>query len=230
MKILPLLATLALASAVHYPLNAQTGFPFTDENLNYSVNWPSGLSLGEGHMHARHAGATWHFELNLDAGVPGYQVKDTYRSTANAEFCSASLDRLTSHGTRKTEENETINGATVKRSTANGGGQSQFTAPDCLRDALTLLYFARRELGQGRVPPAQSFLFGGLNQIRMDYAGAQTITVGETSEISDKVICTVKTPSSEFKFEAYFARDPARTPLLFKAGLAMGMFSLELVR
>ena len=230
MKILPLLATLAFASALCCPLHAQSGFPFTDENLNYSVNWPSGLSLGAGHMHARHTGATWNFELNLDAGVPGYQVKDTYRSTGNSEFCSSSLDRITSHGTRKTEENETISGSTVKRSTANGGGQSQLTVAGCVRDALTLLYFARRELGQGRVPPAQPFLFGGLNQIRLDYAGAQTITVGEASEISDKVICTVKTSSTEFKFEAYFARDPARTPLLFKAGLAMGMFSLELVR
>lgn len=221
---------LAISFALQSSASAQAGFPFADEDLNYSVNWPSGLSLGEAHTHAKRSGAAWSFEFNIDAGVPGYQVKDTYRATSTGDFCSASFDRTLSHGARKTDEKETITGTTVKRTTAHGGGESQIAAPDCLRDALTLLYYARRELGQGRVPPAQAFLFGGLHQIKLDYAGAQTITVGETSEISDKVLCTFKTASGDFKLEAYFARDAARTPLLFKAGLAMGMFSLELVR
>ena len=30
---------------------------------------------------------------------------------------------------------------------------------------------------------------------------------------SDKVSCTIKGPDSETKFDIYFARDPARTPL-----------------
>ena len=228
MKALLLLAA-GLAFAASVPAQ-NTGFPFTNEDLTYSVNWPSGLSLGEGHMHAQRSGNLWNFELNIDAGVPGYQVKDTYRSIASSEFCSSAFDRITSHGSRKTDEKETIKNGSVIRTTAGGGGESQLASPDCLRDALTLLYFARRELGQGRVPPAQQLLFGGLHQIRMEYAGAQTITIGEASVQSDKVICTIKSATSEFKFEAYFARDAARTPLLFKAGLAMGLFSLELVR
>ena len=38
-----LFAALLMAAAAH----AQTGFPFTNETLKYSINWPSGLSLGE---------------------------------------------------------------------------------------------------------------------------------------------------------------------------------------
>jgi hypothetical protein len=212
------------------PAAALTGFPFTDEDLNYSVNWPSGLSLGESHLHAKHSGSTWDFELDVDAGVPGYQVKDVYRSRSTSAFCSVSFDRNTSHGARKAQEKETINGAEATRDSLNGGGVSQLPVPDCVKDALTLLYFARRELGQGRVPNSQQMLFGGLYQIRFDYAGAQTISVGERPAESDKVVCTVTGPTSSFKFEMYFARDPARTPLLVKAPLAMGMFSMELVR
>jgi hypothetical protein len=212
------------------PAAALSGFPFTDEDLNYSINWPSGLSLGESHLHARHSGSNWNFELDVDAGVPGYQVKDVYRSDTTSSYCSASFDRNTSHGGHKAQEKETINGSQATRTTLNGGGMSQLPVPDCVKDALTLLYFARRELGQGRVPNSQQMLFGGLYQIRLDYAGAQTIQIGEQPAESDKVVCTVSGTAASFKFEMYFARDPARTPLLIKAPLAMGMFSMELVR
>jgi hypothetical protein len=221
---------LGIAGIGSMPAAPVTGFPFADEDLTYTVNWPSGLSLGEGHMHAKHEGSNWSFELLVDASVPGFQVKDVYRSVSNAGFCSVSFDRNTSHGSKKAQEKETIDGTTATRDTLSGGGGSRIPVSDCVKDALTFLYFARRELGQGRVPPAQQILMGGLYQIRLDYAGAQSIPVNEVPTESDKIVCTVKGPASEFKFEVYFARDAARTPLLFKAPLAMGMFSMELVR
>jgi hypothetical protein len=95
---------------------------------------------------------------------------------------------------------------------------------------LTLLFYARRELGQGRVPPAQQVLYGGLYQARLDYAGAQMIQVAGKPVQTDKIVCGLKGPSSNLQFEIYFARDPARTPLLFKVPLAVGKFSMELVR
>lgn len=222
-----LLAVLALRCFAASPM---TGFPFADEDLTYSINWPSGLSLGESHLHARHAGLNWTFGLDVDAGVPGFQVKDLFHSEATAGFCSVSFDRNTSQGTHKTVEHETVAGGLARRGTADGGGESTLAVPDCVKDALTFLYFARRELGQGRVPPAQQILFEGLYRVQLDYAGAQTIEVGEKPVESDKVFCTIRGTSSEFKFEMYFARDPARTLLLVKAPLAMGTFSMELVR
>ena len=95
---------------------------------------------------------------------------------------------------------------------------------------LTLLFFARRELGQGKVPPAQQFLFGGLYQMKMEYTGAQKVQVGDRMTESDKVTCSIKGPSSDFQFEAFFARDAARTPLIIRVPLTSGRFSMELVR
>src|SRR5205814_8919737 len=102
------------------------------------------------------------------------------------------------------------------------GGKSEIPVPACVKDALTYLFSARRELGQGRVPAPQQILFGGLYQIHMDYVGAPVISVGEKQVQSDKVTCSIKTASSEYKFDIYFARDAARTPLLITAPLAMG--------
>jgi hypothetical protein len=211
---------------------ALTGFPFTDEALNYSINWPSGLNLGEGHVLAKRSGTGWSFELTLDASVPGFDVKDSYAAHAGADFCSADFSKQFVHGARKGGENETIDRsrATVSRVTLNGGGRSEFAVPDCVKDALTLLFYTRRELGQGRVPPAQQTLFGSLYEVRLDYVGAQTIQVADKPVQSDKVVCNLKGVSSNVQFEIYFARDPARTPLLVKVPLAIGKFSMELVR
>src|SRR4051794_29576650 len=64
------------------------GFPFTNETLSYSANWPSGISLGEAHLSATSGSGGWRFELGLDAGIPGFTVKDTYKSTSSVDLCS----------------------------------------------------------------------------------------------------------------------------------------------
>jgi hypothetical protein len=56
------------------------------------------------------------------------------------------------------------------------------------------------------------------------------IKVADKQVQSDKLVCTLKGASSILQFEIYFARDPARTPLLVSVPLAVGRFSLELVR
>lgn len=211
---------------------ALTGFPFTNEVLNYSVNWPSGITLGEAHLRATRAGSNWDFSFNLDAGIPGFEVKDLYRASAGSNLCSISFDRSTLHGSRKTEEKENVDSerGTVSRMTGSGGGQSSIPVPSCIRDALAYLFYTREEMGQGRVPPAQQILFGGLYQVSLSYAGAPMIPVGGKQVQSDELNCTVKGPSSSAAFEVYFARDAARTPLLVKVPFAMGTFSMELVR
>src|ERR1700756_2180668 len=96
------------SSAAPAATSGLTGFPFSDEDLNYSVNWPSGISLGEAHLHAKHAGTNWNFELTLDAGGPGYAVKDSYHADTVPDFCAVSFERSTSHGSRTAKERETI--------------------------------------------------------------------------------------------------------------------------
>ncbi len=211
------------------------GFPFTDEDLNYSVNWPTGVSLGEAHLHAKHAGANWNFAFDIEAGVPGFQVKDTYRAEAGPDLCSMSFSRDTTHGARVTDETETVDRSRAlatrsTKGTAAGGGQSEIPVQDCVKDALTFLFYTREEMGQGRVPATQQILLGGLYEMSLSYTGAPTIPVGGKQVQSDELVCTFKGRSSTFTFEMYFARDAARTPLLVKAPLAMGTFSMELLR
>jgi hypothetical protein len=169
--------------------------------------------------------------MTIDAGVPGFAVRDSYTATATSALCSSVFARETRHGSRRAHEKETIDPDTnqVTRVTV-GGGESTLTAPPCLRDALTLLYFVRSELGQGRVPGSQRFLFGGLYEMRLEYGGTEKVPPSGQPGETDKVTCFIKGPSSEFQFQAFYARDAARTPLLIRVPLATGQFSLELVR
>jgi hypothetical protein len=210
-----------------------SGFPFTDESLAYKISGPKGVVLGETHLTAKHGPAGWAFELKVEAGVPGFAIKDVYTSHTNADFCSTDFSRQFEHGSHKGREEETIDRSqeSVTRTTiGGGGGKSEFPVSDCMKDALTMIYYTRREMGQGRVPPSQQILMGGLYDIRLKYAGAPAIQSGGSTLVTDEVICTVKGPASTFDFEMYFARDAARTPLLVKIPFPVGSISMELAR
>jgi hypothetical protein len=237
---------LILAAAAALPLApaviAQTGFPFQDETLHYSVNWPSGLSLGEASFTAHHTGDVWELAMTLDAGIPGFKVLDKVRSSATGDpsvqysrnLCSLDLERDISHGGKKTREKTAFDQkkgeATRTTVYPAGGGTSTLAIPSCARDAMAFLYFARRELGQGRVPPPQQVFFGSGYSVRMDYTGAQTIAASDKPAVTDHLVVHVKGPKSDFSFEMFFARDAARTPLAIRVPLSVGTFSMELVR
>jgi hypothetical protein len=224
----------ALALALVPAAVAQTGFPFQDESLHYNVNWPSGLSLGDATFTAHHKAGVWELAMTLDAGVPGFAVADKIRSSVTDDLYSLELERDIGHGARKTREKTTFD---LKKGEATrttvfplGGGTSTLAIPSSARDALAFLYFARRELGQGRVPAAQSVFFGSAYAVRMDYTGAQTIAVNDKPSVTDHLVVNVKGPKSSFSFEMFFARDAARTPLVIRVPLSVGTFSMELVR
>jgi Protein of unknown function (DUF3108) len=226
-----LLMAAALAAA---PASAQTGFPFQDEGLHYTVNWPSGLSLGDGTLNAHHTAKGWDFEVGLDAAVPGFAIKDKFRASATAGLCSTELTRDISQGGKKVKEKTTFDQekATAHRATEYpaDGGTSDLNIGACARDAITFVYFARKELGQGRVPPAQKVYFGSEYSVHMEYTGAQTITLGDKKEVTDHLVVSVKGPRADLTVEVYYARDAARTPLLIKIPQAVGTLSMELVR
>jgi hypothetical protein len=224
-------ACLALAVAAA----AQSGFPFQNESLHYSVNWPSGLSLGDATFTAHHSATAWNFSVTVDAGVPGFNVSDKYHASATLnDLCSTELERDISHANKKVKEKTTFDEkkgrATRQTLMPAGGGKSEMDIPSCARDAVAFVYFARRELGQGRVPPAQKIYFGSEYSVRMDYTGAMTIPVGEKPTVTDHLVIYVKGPKSDFNFEVFYARDAARTPLVIKVPLPVGTLSMELVR
>ncbi len=218
-------STLLLVS----PGRAESGFPYQEESLQYTVNWPGGASLGEGRLVARRVAAhdgRWEFELALDASIPGFTITDRFRSVADS-FCSVRFEKESVHGPKKSHEETAFDRTTglARRATRNGG-TSELEAGGCPRDALAFLYFARRELSQGRVPPPGAVFFGGPYQIRLEYKGAENLPSG----VADKVAATVKGAASGHTFEMLFARDAARTPLLIRVPFAIGTFSMELVR
>jgi hypothetical protein len=168
---------------------APAGAPvFENEQLRYNINWPSGLSLGEAQLRASmskpapDAAGRLHLEFTLDAGIPGFTISDQYHSEASTDFCSGEFRRTTAHGSKKTDEKTTFDqqNGTASRETP-GGGKSELKAPTCAKDALTFLYYVRRELSQGRMPPRQTMFFGASYDIRIEFMGTQKIPLGTFS-------------------------------------------------
>ncbi|SPE33437.1 conserved exported hypothetical protein [Candidatus Sulfopaludibacter sp. SbA3] len=216
---------------------AQNGFPWQNESLRYSMNWQSGLSVGDGSLTAHKTESGWNFEATVNAGVPGFAVNDTIHSSSTQSLCSTQLDREFNHANKKTHERTTFDqkAGSAERTTLfpDGGakpGKSTFDIPSCARDALTFLYYARVELGQGRMVPPQRVFFGSGYDVKMDYTGAQNIPVDKKPTVTDHLVVSVKGPKSDFHFEVFYARDAARTPLQIKIPLSMGTFTLDLVR
>src|SRR5579863_5677592 len=150
-----LLAALALVAA---PVGEST---LPNETLRYSVNWPTGVSLGEATLTASSSEkvidgqqqSRMQFEFDLDAGVPGFTVSDRFRSAASGSFCSAEFEKTTSHGSKKVDDKETFDPNTGTVTRGSGSGQSEINSNTCGKDALAFLYFLRQELSEGRVPP-----------------------------------------------------------------------------
>jgi hypothetical protein len=214
---------------------AQTGFPFQNEALHYTINYASGLSLGDANLSAHKNAKGWDFTVSLDAAVAGFNVKDKYSSSMVGGYCSTELERDTIHGAKTTREKTTFDQEkqTAHRQTEfpNDGGYSDLSTGPCGRDAISFLYFARKELGQGRVPPPQVVYFGGPYTVTQSYTGAQNITLADKKpEVTDHLVFHVKGPKSDFSVEVFYARDAARTPLLIKIPQAVGNLTMELVR
>jgi hypothetical protein len=227
-----------LLFAVAAPVTAAdqlTGFPFQNETLRYNVVFASGANLGEATVSAHKAdGGGWRFDMSFSAGLPGVPFADTYRSQATAELCSTELERAMTHATRKVTEKTTFDQRhnTAERQTLSpaGGGTSQLQLPPCARDALAYQFYARREMGQGRVPQASKVFFGGSYDVRMEYTGAMDVKVGAKAEVTDHVNVSIKGPQSDVTVEVFYARDAARTPVMIKIPVPIGKITLELAR
>ncbi len=207
----------------------KSGSPFAGETLNYTVNWPSGLSLGEGRLRASRSGEEWRFEMSLDASLPGFTITDVFKSAANADFCSLELTKESVHGKRKANEKTSfeLSRGVATRETVKGG-KSELNISGCPHDALTFLYFLRRELAQGRMPPPETVYFGAPYKLRLEYGGAVSIKANDKPYSADRISASVRGPSSDHTFELFFVRDAARTPVVIRAPFSLGTFTMEL--
>jgi hypothetical protein len=201
------------------------------ETLRFTVNWPSGLSLGEGVMTSSFDGTIWNLSFSVEAALPGFGVIESAESKATAEFCSIELKKKLQRGSRKSEEETTFDPSTriATRQTVNGG-KSEMNIGSCVRDALTFVRFLRRELSAGRLPPAQPVYYGAPYQTQVQYTGTQSIRTADEMVEADKLTATIKGPSAKVTVDLFFARDEARTPVFVQIPLAMGSFTVEFSR
>ena len=225
-----LLAAFAMAAPASAPA-------VENERLHYNINWPSGLSLGEAQLSASSSKSgedpspRLHFSFDIDAGIPGFVVADRYRSQAVDDFCSTEFQRTTKHGAKSIDEKLIFDAheGKVTRKTV-GGGTTEMPASSCARDALTFLYYVRHELSQGRIPPRQTIFFGPQYEVRLEFAGTQTIRIGDKSMEADRMTASVSGPVASIGFEIFFLKDRARTPALVRVPLSLGTFSMELAQ
>lgn len=206
--------------------------PLSAESLRYSINWASGLSLGEATLRADKNKEAWDFEVTMDASIPGFALRDRYQSTATVDLCSLELNKNFTHGNKKADEKITFDqqNHTASRETQNGGGKSELSISSCAKDALTFMQFARSELAQGRLPAQQQVVFGAIFNVRIEFTGTQKIKIGDKAVDADRIVATIIGHSTDVAVEIFFARDAARTPLLARIPMALGSFTVELIR
>ena len=208
------------------------------ETLHYSVNWQSGLSLGEASLSSDRLSAEsesgqsggWKFELMLDAAVPGFTIRDEYSSTTDDKLCTSQIQKTVTRGTRKSVEKSQVDpkSDTVTRETKDGG-KSQYPVPDCVHDAMAFLQFVRQELAQGRMAPQQPVILGAQYDVHLTFLGTETIRIAGENVAADRVKTVIKGPKADITVDLYFSHDGVRTPVLAKIPLALGTFTVELL-
>jgi hypothetical protein len=221
-------------------LSAASAFadtPVRDETLRYVLNWPGGAPLGEAQLavKANPGGAGGVFELVFDASLPGFPIKDLFRSAATGGLCSQTLEKTFQHGPKKGSEKTVFDAVTStadRKTLPEGpeGGETKFETAACPHDALAFLQLIRSELAQARVPPPQTVYFGAAYQVRMEFRGPAAIVAGGEKMDADRVVVTTKGPASGLTFELFFTRDAAHTPVLARIPLELGIFTVERVR
>lgn len=231
---IPLLLFFIAAAAAEKSAGPQT-FP-ADEQLSYTINWPTGLSLGEASLHTvrrkTDTGAVRiESDFRVDASVPGFQVLDQYHSIADQDYCSIEATKTYRHGKRHSEETTTFDASKqLATRETKGGGKTEIRTGNCAKDALTYVQYVRRELSQGRLPPHQTVLFGAEYRVSVQFAGTQSVSVNDKPMQADRLNVTLKGPAADLSFEAYFAKDAVRTPVLIRVPMQLATFSMELVR
>lgn len=205
------------------------------ESLRYSINWSTGLSLGEASLSSDNidpqSAAARKMEFRLEASIPGFAVLDEFQSLASGAYCSAKFQKSIQHGKRSTKETLSFDQTTRKleRKTEKGG-KSEAAIGDCAKDALAWVYFLRQELRNGRLPAPGPAYFGAAYQLEFKHTGTITLPIGGAQEAADRFQVNIRGPASQHSIEVFIGKDAARTPLLFKVPLTLGSFNMEILR
>ena len=202
------------------------------ETLRYSLNWESGLPVGDVQLTANPgSNGNWEFTFQAQAAVPKFPVAEFTRALSDASFCTVESEKKAVRGQRKIDEKTTFEQRLLKavRQTVKGGS-SEIPLSPCAKDALTFLYFLRRELIQGRLPQAQTVLYGAPYQIGTQYLGTQKLKTPDGETDAERIIISIKGPAAKQNIEAVFLKDAVRTPARVRVTLPLGTISMDLAR
>ncbi len=194
------------------------------ESLRYALNWESGLNLGDAQLTAGPSatgdGAGWEFSLPTAGRGPEIPHRRIRPVPGNGELLHVESEKKAIRGKRKTDEKTTFETRLLKanRQTLNGG-KSEIPVSACAKDALTFLYFLRRELAQGRLPQAQTVLYGAPYDIGVQYIGTQKLKVGDEETDAERIGISIKGPVVNQNVEILFLKDAVRTPARVRVAL-----------
>ena len=141
------------------------GLSVSDESLHYSINWPSGLSLGEAtftaHQTARRLGFRDERWMRRHSGLRrGRQVSLLgHRGPLLHRARSRTQPRQPARRREKTTFDQKTGTAHPRHPVPDGGGKSDFDIASCARDALTFLYYRAPRTGPGPRAAAAADLF-----------------------------------------------------------------------
>ena len=213
-------------------LSQQAGLPIPeDEQLTYSIAWPSGLPVGQADFKARFVDPGWRFEMSLNASLPEINIDDAYVSRTDAAACSLEFEKHARHGSKRTHEFLRFGRTAVERFNLETVGQESpgvVPVSGCARDALAYLYHLRKDLGAGRIPPPADIFFGAGYRLNLEYAQTRRLVWEGKRRLVDEIRAVVRGPASEHVFSVYFGRDEARTPLLFRVEFEGTPFTMQL--
>lgn len=202
-----------------------------DERLEYTITWPSGLSVGKAEFRARDLDPGWRFEMTLRASLPQIEIDDAFVSRTDADMCSETFEKHLRHGAKRGHESLRFGPRELERTNLEAPTNEPpgiVPVGNCARDALAYLYFVRQDLAAGRIPAPGNIYFGAGYRIRLEFVRTRWLVVAGERRLVDEIRVVVRGPASEHAFSAYFARDPTRTLLLVRADFEEGPFSMRL--
>lgn len=226
-------ASLGASLAIAATLQAQPApatFP-NGEYLQYSLDWPSGLSAGTAEFEARFTDPGWRFEATVVASHPKLQIDNRFISRTDGGLCSIEFEKHIRHGTKRANELLRFRDGQLERTNLERAGEEPpgvSTVARCARDALSFFYFVRRELASGRIPPSATVHFGAGYSLRMDHASERRLIWEGQRRLVDEIRVSVRGDQAEHSFFGYFDREAGRLPLLFAVTLDGTTFTMRL--
>ncbi len=204
--------------------------PFVEgERLVYRLLWPSGLPLGEAVFEVTPQGNELHFRASVEASLPQNRFNSTFSAVAAREkLCSLQFHQKLEEGSQSSEEALEFDQAAHRVRRIRGRDATTAPIPECARDPLTFLYYARSRLAAGEPVEPGSLHYGRESPAQLAPGRAGTVEVGGAPRPGEKFTLRFAARNRDRTLEIWFAPDATRIPLRFTIPTSLADFKAEL--